>query len=54
MSQAWNSFTTWLHQPFKSDMDFKGWALFTGLIIIVALLWFYVLGHVFEKVAKEL
>lgn len=40
--------TSFFAQPFSSSMNFGGWFLFTGLIIILAVLWTKVLRHVVE------
>jgi len=34
--------TTWLSQPFQTNMNVAGWALFTILIVSIACLWMMV------------
>lgn len=38
-----SSLTGWAKQPFSFDMDLAHWALFTGLILVLAILWKMVL-----------
>lgn len=38
----------WAAQPFSSQMNLWGWFLFTGLIIVIAILWTRVLRHIIE------
>lgn len=33
----------WFKQPFSSQMSVTGWALFTGLILVLCILWAMVL-----------
>lgn len=37
------SLKSWASQPFSTQMNVGQWALFTGLVIVLALLWFMVL-----------
>lgn len=37
------SLKSWASQPFSSQMNLTHWALFTGLIIVLAILWIMVL-----------
>ena len=43
-----NSFSEWLKQPFKPQGSVTDWALFTALIITVAILWTRILKHITE------
>ncbi len=36
----------WAKQPFSSDMDVTGWALFVGLVVCLAISWNFVLHDV--------
>jgi hypothetical protein len=36
----------WATQPFTNTMDLRGWIEFTGLIIVVSILWFMALKEV--------
>lgn len=38
----------WSKHPFKSDMDLKGWLAFTGLIIILIVLWTQVIKFIID------
>lgn len=38
-----SSITAWAKQPFTEDMDLTHWALFVGLIIVLAISWAFVL-----------
>jgi hypothetical protein len=40
------SFQSWLKQPFKADMDALHWALFYGLILVIAASWGLVLSAI--------
>lgn len=40
------SFSAWLSQPFRRDMDVIGWALFVGLIVVLLILWNNVLRRI--------
>lgn len=37
---------TWAKQPFNQEMDLMHWALFVGVIIVLAILWKMVLGDI--------
>lgn len=43
-----SSLTAWAKQPFTTQMDVTGWALFTGLILVLIGLWSRVLKHIVE------
>ena len=36
----------WAKQPFTQSMDVTGWALFTGLILCLVVLWHHILRDV--------
>jgi len=38
-----NSLSGWLAAPFSTSMSASGWALFTGLIMVISILWIMVL-----------
>lgn len=40
----------WAAQPFNSQQDATHWAYFTGLIIVLALLWFMVLREITKEI----
>lgn len=46
MNGFFESFSSWLSQPFRRDMDVIGWALFVGLIVILLILWNNVLTRI--------
>jgi hypothetical protein len=47
----WSSFTTWLNEPFDSQMSVWNWALFIGLILVLIALWSRIIV-MFEAVAE--
>lgn len=38
----------WSKQPYKSDMNLKGWLAFTGLIIVLIVLWNQVIKFIID------
>lgn len=38
----------WYKQPFTADMSAGGWFALVGLIIVCAVLWSFILGHIKE------
>lgn len=38
--------TDFAKRPFAEDMDIWSWVLFLGFVVVVAVLWRKVLGHV--------
>jgi hypothetical protein len=38
----------WAKTPFSESMDWKGWILFLGLVVIVVAAWLQVLKHIEE------
>jgi hypothetical protein len=42
---TWEIFTNWASHPFSTDMDWKHWGLFVGLMLIFMLAWRMVLSH---------
>ena len=46
LNQVFASIGEWGKQPFSSDMDLGGWALFVGLLIALSILWGFVLRDV--------
>ena len=50
MDNVLTSIKSWASHPFSADMDLTKWALFTGLIIIIAVLWILVIKDLQEEV----
>lgn len=46
LTEALKNFVT---RPFSEDMDVGEWAAFTGLIVLLAILWTRVLKHVLDE-----
>lgn len=43
LTDAASSVSEWAQQPFALDMDLLHWGLFTGLVVIAAIMWMQVL-----------
>lgn len=43
---ALGNLSTWASQPFTTQMSITGWAWFTGLILVLCVLWFMVLHEI--------
>lgn len=46
LSVVASSLTSWAKQPFTTDMDVGHWALFVGLIIVLAISWNFVIRDI--------
>ena len=38
-----SSLQAWAKQPFSTEMDLTHWGLFTGLVIVLAIIWLMIL-----------
>jgi len=43
LANATTDVTDWAKSPFSTDMDLLHWGLFTGLVIVLAVMWHIVL-----------
>ena len=42
----WAKFQAWYAQPASANMNVTGWLLMVGLVMVGAMMWAMVLGHI--------